>query len=68
MEENKGDKNMDFFWYFVRSQRCCGWLQYNGFTLKGMEPNRNNPNWNVFRFKNSPELRACIDQYRQLDK
>ena len=62
------EKDFSFSTYIVRSQKVCGWLQQHKFILQGMEKNKDNPNWNVFFFNNTPELRECIEEYRNLSK
>jgi|GEM_PF-5722208 len=64
----KVEKDYSFKSYFVRSQRCCGFLLQRGFILKGIAPDFNNPRFNVFRFDNSIELRNCIESYKSIPK
>lgn len=50
----------------IYSQKLAGTLMIKGFVLAGMEVNKkSNSGRNVFFFKNSPELEAAIEEYRQ---
>lgn len=52
----------------VFSQRLAGKLMEDGFVLLSMGPNSNCPGWNVFYFRDSPELDEAISriQYSNL--
>lgn len=68
MEENKV-KDMSFRVYVCRSQRMAGWLMFRGFKLlTPVESDRENPQRNVFKFFNSPQLLTIVDEYKSLDK
>lgn len=68
MEENKV-KDMNFKVYVCRSQRMAGWLMFRGFKLlTPVEPDRDFPQRNVFKFFNSQPLLDTIAIYKQLDK
>jgi len=66
MEENK-DK-YKFRYYFVRSMACAGYCMMHKFILHSLEPDRDFPRRNVFKFTNSQALRDCIEKYKLLDK
>lgn len=62
------EKDFSFSTYIVRSRKLSYFLQFKNFRLLGTQPNKDNPNWQVFLFKNSPELREAINEYRELSK
>lgn len=50
----------------IYSQKLAGTLMVKGFVLAGMETNKKSDSGrNVFFFKNSPELEAAIEEYKQ---
>lgn len=66
--ENK-EKDMSFKYYYVRSQRMAGFLMFKGFKLlTPVEPDRDEPSRNVFKFFNNQQLLDAIGIYKQLDK
>lgn len=66
METSEKVKDMSFKVYLVRSQRLAGNLMTKGFVLLGMEPDRNYPSRNIFKFSNSEPLRNAIEEYKQI--
>lgn len=48
--------------YIVFSLRLSKTLQAMGFTLVKVEPNRHRPNYNVYLFEDSAELREAISR------
>jgi len=60
-----GENKYKFKTYIVRCLKLSYWLQFKGFELKDTAPSKDNPNWNVFYFHNSQELRNAIDEYRE---
>jgi len=49
--------------YLCRRMKLCGFLLKKGFTYEKIVPDRNNPKFNCWLFKNSPELRNAIEEY-----
>ena len=49
--------------YVIKSQSMATYLMSKGFRLVKLQPDRNNPNRNVYLFKNSLELRKAITEY-----
>lgn len=45
------------------SSRLAGYLRQQGFKIKGIEPNLKKPQYDVFLFEDSKELRAVFDAY-----
>ncbi len=63
------EKNLSFRYYFCRSQRLAGYLMYKGgFKLLSLNPDRDCPQRNVFKFLNCQPLLDHIEEYRQLNK
>ena len=50
----------------VFSQKLAGWLMLNGFVLGQMRPDNEGSGRNIFFFKNSPEIRRKMYEYRQV--
>ena len=50
--------------YIVKGLRQMNYLVRNGFDVIKLEEDRNNPKFRVFCFKDSPELRECLKNYR----
>lgn len=59
--DKKDNKYMQIF-----SQRLAGYLMLNGFVLGNMRPDNKGGGKNVFFFKNTPEIRSAIDEYKSL--
>jgi hypothetical protein len=49
--------------YVVFNQQVAGYLMFNKFQLKNINPSRVNPEKNVFVFNDSEDLRNAISQY-----
>ena len=49
--------------YVIKSQSMATYLMGKGFRLVKLQRDRNNPNRNVYLFKNSLELRKAITEY-----
>lgn len=49
--------------YVIKSQSMATFLMGKGFRLIKLQPDRNNPNRNVYLFKDSEELRKSITEY-----
>lgn len=49
--------------YVIKSQSMATYLMSKGFRLVKLQQDRNNPNRNVYLFKNSLELRKAITEY-----
>ena len=52
--------------YVVKSMTLAGYLLINGFCIRAVEPDRNNPNYNVFKFDDCPKLREQITIFTKL--
>lgn len=50
--------------FVVFSQRIAGMLMVDGYVLKRMDKNHNNPKRNVFIFNESEELLTKIQEYK----
>lgn len=46
----------------VYSQQMAAKLMLKGFVLQGMDKNKNNPNKNIFYFKESIELNKALSE------
>lgn len=49
--------------YVIKSQSMATYLMGKGFRLIKLQRDRNNPNRNVYLFKDSSELRKSITEY-----
>ena len=49
--------------YVIKSQSMATYLMSKGFRLIKLQQDRNNPNRNVYLFKDSLELRKAITEY-----
>lgn len=49
--------------YVCKRIRLLGFLQSKGFQFIKTEQDRNNPNYNVWVFIETPELREAIEEY-----
>lgn len=47
------------------SSKTAGYLRRQGFKILGTEINRIKPQYDVFLFEDTPELRKAFDQYQQ---
>ena len=56
----------DFKIYYVRSQRLAGFLMMKGFVLQFIKPVNDGSNRNLFCFKDSEQLVAKIQEYKQM--
>lgn len=45
------------------SARLANYLVHKGFAMIGKEPNFKNPQYDVFLFIDSPQLRQALDEY-----
>lgn len=52
--------------YVIRTQKLATYLMNKGFELVRTDKNKENPNFNVFLFQDSPVLRATVKQYKML--
>lgn len=52
----------------IYNMRIAGRLMADGFVLTGMEKDKKNPNYNVFIFRDSEELRARLEVYKAESK
>lgn len=46
------------------SSKTAGYLRRQGFKILGTEINRIKPQYDVFLFEDTPELRKAFDQYQ----
>ena len=49
--------------YTVKRMRMLDWLCNRGFYPEYSVRDKNNPRYNVWKYKNSPELEEAIDEY-----
>lgn len=49
--------------YLCRRMKLCGWLLAHGFQYEQVVPDKFNPKYNCWLFKNSPELKNSIEEY-----
>ena len=49
--------------HVIKSQSMATFLMMKGFRLIKLQKDRNNPNRNVYLFKDSEELRKAITEY-----
>jgi hypothetical protein len=49
----------------VRYQRLAGFLMQRGFVLMGLRPNPETPHRNIFVFRESPDIRAAISEFKR---
>ena len=49
--------------YVIKSQSMATYVMSKGFRLIKLQQDRNNPNRNVYLFKDSSELRKAITEY-----
>ena len=52
--------------YTVFTLRLAKWLCDAGFRCVKTEPDKRKPWLNVFKFKNTPQLQAAIDEFKSL--
>lgn len=50
-------------YYVCRRIRLLSFLQEKGFQYLIMEKDKYNPNYNIWLFKDTPELRIAIEEY-----
>lgn len=48
----------------IYNQRLAGYLMMNKFVLQGMEKDKQNPNFNIFHFKESDDLLKAIKEFK----
>jgi hypothetical protein len=58
-----GVSKMSYF--VVRTQKLAGHLLEKGYSLEKTEPQRENPRFKVFLFRNSKELREEVKSYSE---
>lgn len=49
--------------YTVKRMRMLDWLCNKGFYPEYSVRDKNNPRYNVWKYKNTPELEDAIDEY-----
>ena len=49
--------------YVCRRMKLCSFLLSKGFKYEREEKDKNNEKYNVWIFKNSPELRLAVEEY-----
>ena len=49
--------------YVCRRMKLCGFLLKKGFQYTKIVPDRYNPEYNCWLFKNTPELKNAIEEY-----
>lgn len=54
--------------YVIKAQSMATYLMSKGFRLIKLQQDRNNPNRNVYLFKDSLELRKAITEYTNKKK
>lgn len=54
--------------YVVKTMRLAIYLINEGFEKLREQPDRNNPKFNVFLFKDSIKLRSALERYKNRDK
>lgn len=52
--------------YVIKNQSLATFLMDKGFRLIKLQKDRNNPNRNVYLFKDSEELRKSITEYTNI--
>ena len=50
------------------SSKLAGYLRQRGFKIIGTAPNMKKPQYDVFLFEDTPELRAAVNDYCQANK
>ena len=50
----------------IFNQRLAGYLMLKGYKLEYIEPNRNNDNYNMFCFENSPQIKKAMENYKKI--
>jgi hypothetical protein len=58
-KERKENKSM----YVCKKLRLCSFLLQKGFNYELEKPDKFNPKYNIWIFKNTPELQLAIDEY-----
>ena len=60
-----GVRNLEDEWvmYVCRRLRLCSYLLKRGFKYIETRKDRNNPKYDVWLFKQTPELRCAIEDY-----
>ena len=51
-------------YYIIKSLNMMNYLVRNGFNVVKVGDNENNPNFKVFMFYDSQELRKCMESFR----
>lgn len=54
--------------YVIKNQLMATHLMSNGFRLIKMDVSKQDPNRNVYLFKDSPELRETMGKFKREDK
>lgn len=49
--------------YVCRRMKLCSFLLSKGFKYERTEPDKFNPKYSVWIFKNTPELKLAIEEY-----
>ena len=49
--------------YVCRRMKLCGFLLKKGFQYIEVVPDRYNPRFNCWLFKNTPELKNAVEEY-----
>jgi hypothetical protein len=50
-------------WFVCKRMRLCRYLEKNGFLIEKVRPDRINPYYNVWIFRNSEELENAVKDY-----
>lgn len=59
----RGIKNTDMPMYTVRSLELMNWLCHRGFTVMKVLDSDKNPQFKIFLFQDSNEIRNAVDSY-----
>lgn len=59
----RGIKNTDMPMYTVRSLELMNWLCHRGFTVMKVLDSDKNPQFKIFLFQDSEEVRNAVDSY-----
>ena len=59
----RGIKNTDMPMYTVRSLELMNWLCHRGFTVMKVLDSDKNPQFKIFLFQDSSEIRNAVNSY-----
>ena len=49
----------------VFTLKCANYLAYHGHWIVGVQDDRRNPHYKTFLFRNTPEMKACLAEFKK---